>query len=590
MRVDFDYVKFKNIGSYGNEMTTVEFSKGVNLISAPNGSGKSYIIEAIVFCLTGKPYRKLKKIKNLINRINKKGLYTEVGFHIGKKYWRVIRTLGPDTLSYALRQKDGTYKDLDTLSSKSLDQAEIEKILKIDPFMIKQIVALDVSYNKPFLSLTASETRAILESVFNLSIFSKMLQEVKALLGGFESDLKVDEKSLNYLTSDLTNQRNNLVSIREMIASFNIIKQDAINKIEKQINSIKLEILEHNENIKDAEEYLAKNEIKSIDTTMSLIKTKESKISDLRHNMKTKVERLALLSNGKCPTCKTSFKDDFNLELEQTELKDSIKTIDIQINILLEEITELESTLKADNESNSEIKEIEFALKHESANLINLREKEIELEQQRIDEATKKMAVDIKSIENKLIETELKRKTLASGIEDLEKSIANLKDVKKVLSDKGAKAYLMSKFIPLLNSKVQDYLEKFDLNVVVSFNELMQVEIFNPKQPDSTIEYEAFSKGEKKRLDMAILLSFIRVTKEICNWHCNIMFLDELLDGGLDGEGLDKVGTAIKSMVDEDDLCVYTISHRKLSYNLFNNYLFIEKDKYGFSNIAQPTE
>ena len=590
MRVDFDYVKFKNIGSYGNEMTTVEFSKGVNLISAPNGSGKSYIIEAIVFCLTGKPYRKLKKIKNLINRINKKGLYIEVGFHIGKKYWRVIRTLGPDTLSYALRQKDGTYKDLDTLSSKSLDQAEIEKIFKIDPFMIKQIVVLDVSYNKPFLSFIASETRAILESVFNLSIFFKMLQEVKVLLGGFESDLKVDEKFLNYLTSDLTNQRNNLVSIREMIASFNIIKQDAINKIEKQINSIKLEILEHNENIKDAEEYLAKNEIKSIDTTMSLIKTKESKISDLRHNMKTKVERLALLSNGKCPTCKTSFKNDFNLELEQTELKDSIKTIDIQINILLEKITELESTLKADNESNSEIKEIEFALKHESANLINLREKEIELEQQRIDEATKKMAVDIKSIENKLIETELKRKTFVSGIEDLEKSIVNFKDVKKVLSDKGVKAYLMSKFIPLLNSKVQDYLEKFDLNVVVSFNELMQVEIFNPKQPDSTIEYEAFSKGEKKRLDMAILLSFIRVTKEICNWHCNIMFLDELLDGGLDGEGLDKVGTAIKSMVDEDDLCVYTISHRKLSYNLFNNYLFIEKDKYGFSNIAQPTK
>jgi ABC-type multidrug transport system ATPase subunit len=148
----------------------------------------------------------------------------------------------------------------------------------------------------------------------------------------------------------------------------------------------------------------------------------------------------------------------------------------------------------------------------------------------------------------------------------------------------------MSKFIPLLNNKVQDYLEKFDLNIVISFNELMQVDIFNPKQPNTNIEYESFSKGEKKRLDMAILLSFIRVTKEICNWHCNIMFLDELLDGGLDSEGLNKVGTAIKSMVEEDNLCVYTISHRKLSYDLFNNYLFVEKDKYGFSSITHKQD
>jgi DNA repair exonuclease SbcCD ATPase subunit len=590
LRVDFDYLKFKNIGSWGNEVTTIDFSKGVNLISAPNGRGKSFIIEAFVFCLTGKSYRKLKKIKNLINRKNKKGLYTEVGFHIGKTHWKVTRTLSPDTLTYSKRMSDGEYKDIDSLSSKSLDQAEIEKILKIDPFMVKQIVALDVNYNKPFLSLSAAETRAILEAVFNLSIFSKMLSELKTLLAGYEADLKIEEKSLTYLAKDIVNQKENISTMENMITSFNDIKNQAIDKIKKEITSIEEEINEHMDNIIQAKEFIDESTLIPIENIAASIKEKEHEISDLRHDNKTKDERLKLLGKGNCPTCKTSFKGDFNLELEQEELKQGISIIESRIDSLLTEIADLEEEINKANENNAEIREITAALKYEEQNLKTLENKKNEQEIRLEEETNKEMNFDINSVKEKYAESVDEKVALEKKISDLTVFIGNMKDAKKVLSDKGAKAYLMAKFIPLLNSKVQDYLIKFDLNVVVTFNELMQVEIFDPMQPDVSIEYESFSKGEKKRLDMSILLSFIRVTKEICNWHCNVMFLDELLDGGLDDEGLDKVGKAIKSMVEEDELCVYTISHRKLSYNLFNKYLFIEQDKYKFSYISQAEE
>jgi len=97
MYVKFENIKFKNILSYGNDETVVEFETGMTLISARSGSGKSTLIDALSFCLYGKPYRKIK-INDLINRRNKKKLYTECNFVIGEDRYKIIRTLLPNTI------------------------------------------------------------------------------------------------------------------------------------------------------------------------------------------------------------------------------------------------------------------------------------------------------------------------------------------------------------------------------------------------------------------------------------------------------------------------------------------------------------
>lgn len=591
MRVELCYLEFKNLGSYGNNLTRIDFKKGINLISAPNGKGKSFIIEALVFNFTGKPYRKLKKMKNLINRVNKKGLFTRSVFKIGKVTWKIERSMLPDKLEYFKKcPGDKDFIQQESLSSKSLDQNEIEKILKIDPFMIKQIMALDVSYNKPFLSLSAAETREILESVFNLSLFSKMLSEIKILQGEYEAELKSDIKSLEYLSNNIENQLDNINKMKILEENFNTDKEKAIQKIQLQIDEIntKLDII--TENIDCANVFLEKNSKKEIAELVGLIRDLEKLNIDIRNDSKNKTDRLNLLKEGKCSKCKTVFTGDFNLELEQSKLIEDLEINKSRVDNNIEDISKYEKELNVINEINTEIQEVEYALKTEikeqnfyNEQLVNLNN-QIELEKTKtiefnIDDLTEKYNNDVEKYEN-----------LNEKIEKSNEYIKNLKDVKNVLSDKGAKAYLMSKFIPLLNNKVAEYIERFDVNVAVTFNELMQVEITSLRNTSHIIEYESFSKGEKKRLDMAILLSFIRVTKEICNWHCNIMFLDELLDGGLDSEGLDKVGNAFKSMVKDDDLCIYAISHRKLSYDLFSNYLYVDKDKHGFSEIKNTSE
>jgi ABC-type hemin transport system ATPase subunit len=116
----------------------------------------------------------------------------------------------------------------------------------------------------------------------------------------------------------------------------------------------------------------------------------------------------------------------------------------------------------------------------------------------------------------------------------------------------------------------------------------MNEQIYNLDNLKLPVDYLAYSEGEKKRIDISILLSFLYITKIICNWHCNILFIDELLDSAVDDYGLEKMVTSLKTLThDNPNLCIYVISHRlQLDYAaLFNNSIKINKNSNGFSNI-----
>lgn len=153
----------------------------------------------------------------------------------------------------------------------------------------------------------------------------------------------------------------------------------------------------------------------------------------------------------------------------------------------------------------------------------------------------------------------------------------------KMLGDEGIKTYFFAKLIPILNRKVNEFLELFDLPVTIMFNEFMEEKIDTYKDKD--VSYWSFSEGEKKRIDISILLSFIETTKLISNWGCNLIMFDELLDTSTDNDGLDKIFDAIKEMLNFDsELCVYIISHRDISVDFDGKYT-IEKTN-GFSNLT----
>ena len=122
--------------------------------------------------------------------------------------------------------------------------------------------------------------------------------------------------------------------------------------------------------------------------------------------------------------------------------------------------------------------------------------------------------------------------------DDISKKVSNYEIVSKVLSEEGIKSYFFKRLIPILNKKINEYLNIFDLPISINFNSAMEESISEIGSNEKNISYNTFSEGEKKRIDIAILLSFISTMKMISNWNCNVLIFDEILDSATDSDGL----------------------------------------------------
>ena len=186
------------------------------------------------------------------------------------------------------------------------------------------------------------------------------------------------------------------------------------------------------------------------------------------------------------------------------------------------------------------------------------------------------------------IEYESKIETYKNDSNELMKlneEYKNYEIVSKLLAEDGIKSYFFKMLIPILNAKINEYLNIFDLPVTINFDETMKDSISIIGTSETNLNYMGFSEGEKKRIDIAILLSFISVTKIISNWNCNILIFDEILDSATDTEGLEKLLSSIKEMtIKENNLCTYVISHREAYQDIYDNILTVKKVN-GFSKI-----
>ena len=243
MFVQFNKLRFKNILSYGNNFTEIDFSNGINLIRAPNGSGKSTILDALNFVLFGKPFRNIK-LNRLINRINEKNLVTEIEFNIGFDKWKIVRGLKPTV--FEIYKNDQV---LDKLSSKKLNQAEIDKLLGINQKLFKNIVGVAVTNNKPFLSMPIWEKRELIENIFNIDVLAEMSKEVKRrkTLEQSEEKLKITESSA--LEKQINDNKKYITDMTQYIANFNTNNENDKANIVARIDELNKIILKNQKKI-----------------------------------------------------------------------------------------------------------------------------------------------------------------------------------------------------------------------------------------------------------------------------------------------------------------------------------------------------
>ena len=587
MKVVFNKITIQNLLSFGNSETVLNIENGLNLIVGPNGGGKSSaLLDAISFGLYDKPYRKINKA-DLINRKNKKNLKVDVEFTINDIKYRIVRGMKNKNVDLIFYIDDVKQK---LLSSKALTQIEIENKIGIDYKLFKQIISLSINHNKPFLTLPAGEKRELLEKFVNIDVLADMLKVAKSEVKNLKLQKNIHSNNINMISRFLKTEKSRIVELEASKKTFDSDKKSEIFNItslikdkKDELRKVKAEGKDEQKKLKDYSDMDDITELRNLkDGVNKNIATYEFAIKSANTILN------ALDEYDICPTCKSNLTKEH--KADEISIQNSIvinstaeiNKLNSELDIINNKISDVEDMLKV-------IQDIKYSIKTLKGSYTSIERRIIKLEDDKKRELNKEFIFDISSMKSEYNEKMKELKSNKSELIDIDINIERYDKIIVMLSDKGIKSYIFEQLIPVLNNNVNDYLQLFELPIYIEFDNSMTDSIKMMSNFNENVTYYSFSEGEKKKIDMAILLSFIDVTKKIANWNCNLLVIDELLDSAIDDVGLEKLLQSLERMVvDSPDSGVYIISHRlKNEYiHYFTNAIEIKKNSDGFSKMS----
>ena len=569
--ITFHTLRWKNFLSTGNFFTEMSLvANATTLIIGSNGSGKSTILDALCFALFGKPFRNINK-GQLINAMNQRDTVVEIEFDTGGKQYKIVRGLKPNLFEIycngVLITQSAAVKDY---------QEHLEKfIIKLNLKSFTQIVILGSASFTPFMQLSASDRRSIIEDLLDIQIFSRMNSILKEKFSILKENL-----SMGKYKKELHREK---IELQEKyIANITRDKQDTIqmkrDNIETELTKIKLNTEKSND----------------IDTNLEILKTSindDTQVNkkldkyrslqlDLKRNI-TKINKdiIFYTENDDCPTCTQSLTDEFKFNMVShretkfqliNEALHDIERKQTEVSLRQTEIAkimgEMTSLMK-----NSQVLSSAIAASLKYIESINT---EINL---LISNST-----DLEQEQNKL--QELKNEYLSQDIliRDLtdEKSYYDIAGV--LLKDTGIKTKIIKQYIPIINKQVNKYLSAMDFFVNFNLDESFKETIKSRHRDEFT--YASFSEGEKQRIDMSLMLTWRAVAKMKNSANTNILILDEVFDSSLDANGTEDL-MKILSILEFTNL--FVISHKgDILQDKFRNIIKFEKVN-NYSRIAK---
>ena len=558
MFVEFKKLSFCNIMSYGASGAEIDFQAGLNTIKAANGSGKSSILDALTFVLFGKPYRDIK-LSELVNTSNGKGLEVTCEFKIGTDTYMIRRGLKPAVFEI---YKNG--KEMDMLSTKKLNQDEIDKLLGINLRLFKNIVAVAVTNNRPFLSLPIGDKRALIENIFNIDVLGSMCKDVKKrkTVNNTELDLKTTER--RGVVNSIEDNESYIENMRRYIASFNEVKDANLKTIRENIDKYQKEIDKRTKNlaiaeskIKELTEEIGAVPDRSVGESLNLEIGKAQSVIDNINNTLSKLKKSRL-----CPVCNSPLDEGHARKHIEGMLAEKKAMEKETLPGLMERYRAYSDTVKTYQEKQSFIQTIRDKARTEEITRSTL-ETELNKAKQNLEKESGKVCpASVDAYVEKLNALRKQSEELNKDIDVLTEKILIDTQLIKILGDDGIKSYFFKKLIKVLNKSVNEYLNKFELkNTTIEFDETMAETMTTNLVPRT---YSSYSSGERTRIDMSILLAFFDISRQISNWSCNLLFIDELLDSGVDTAGIVCFINTLNDMIklNTKKLCIYMVSHK----------------------------
>ena len=541
----FKTVRYKNFLSTGNLFTEIRLGEHLTtLIVGENGAGKSTFLDAITFALFGKPFRNINK-PQLVNSINEKDCTVEIEFDVGKTRYKIVRGIRPNTFEI--------YVDGDMLNqdAKSKDYQEyLEKvILKMNYKSFTQIVILGSTNFTPFMQLSASDRRAVIEDLLDIQIFSSMniivknklhtlkdqASNLKILIDATKGKIELHKRHLDELkrnTKDIIDAKKqeiieNTTTLSELEASA-LAKESEIDKFVAQTSD---------------EEFTAKR--------FQKINNLEAKIENNIQKLEKDIEFYS--KNSTCPTCDQAINNKeekvHTCNNKITELTDGLNKLKEESDVVLQRI--------------NTIKTIQKELKSLEQDLVS-----VNTSRNQIRKYIKKLEAEIGEIESKPAMSEefkAQSKTLLTDLhihnekrKEVSEQTQNYDIVAQLLKDGGIKSKIIKQYVPIINKLVNKYLAAMDFFVNFNIDEEFKETIKSRHRDD--FSYDNFSEGEKKRIDLALLFTWRSVAKLKNSVNTNLLIFDEVFDGSLDINGTEEFMKLINIM--NEGTNVFVITHK----------------------------
>lgn len=580
-------LKGANFLRFGNEEFVFDFSKGVIGLMGENGLGKSSILDAVCICLFNETYRQSTQ-SEWTNNINEKGLYLSLSLdRISSTVDNYVIVRRPTSKKVSERLM--IYKN-DVLLSDIPDYQEyIENtILGFGVNIFKNTIA--VSGSTPFISMTPEQKRKFSENLFSI----KQVREYKKRVNGkLSEDLltkrilaqeisSISNKILEYnnvvnlakvnITAEVTALDNEISSLNSSIDDIrreNEIDLDAVNKLQLKLDNITNDAIELNNKKKSLE-------FKDRELNNSITR-KSMELDQCRKEYKQCVDEANRIApNVVCTKCGNSFTEEQadkhrELHLEHSKeiasrgkiLKNELDELKSLVTNELDEISNLvDSAQRNINQVNSDIVRIRHKISYQNSNISSIENNikaKIDKKKSLLEKPEQVNVIEFakRSIEECNNALELH----SNDLRKIERKIKAYEYIIEMCSDDGIKKMLLREFVPMLNRLISSYLERFDLPVKIEFDEYFNHTLESPKGLGQ--KHNMMSKGQKTRINLAILFAMVDLVKMIGNVKCNLLILDEFADEGLDSKGFSAAVESIRKVADSENKSIVIITHKQ---------------------------
>ena len=577
----------KNFLSVGNQAQAINFdNKNLVLVigenmdlggddaGARNGTGKTTIINAISYVFFGDALTQIRK-DNLVNKTNNKEMLVAVEFEKNGTKYKIERGRKPQVLRFYANDIEQASNEAQGENRET--QAEINKLLGMTHSMFKNIVALN-TYSQPFLSTKQAEQREIIEQLLGITLLSEKADILKEQMKA--TKLQSTEEKYKIDSTIASNEK-----IEESIKNLKL-RNSAWQSAQKE------DIKKFNSAIEELEKVDIKNELElhkkiqkqqdDLKSLRSLEKERayhEDSLTKTVRQLDLKKKDIDYANDAKCPTCEQSLHDEKHQQL--------LKKLN----------TDLEELQKDEQKLSNELKEINSSIE-KIGDVGPLPDTFYDS----IDEAYNHQGT-LKDLKRQLEQTEKKENPYQEQIDDLTDSALQKIDYTKLneledlsrhqdflyklltAKDSFVRTRIIEQNLTYLNQRLAWYLSQVKLPHTVIFQPDLTVQI---EELGRELDFDNLSRGERNRLILSMSWAFRDVWESLYQ-QINLLFIDELIDAGMDTSGVESSMAVLKEMARTQQKNIFLISHKDELVSRVNSVLKVVKEN-GFTNYANDVE